>query len=146
MKKTSDLLKNKDDLEIDVSSTMEVYKHINDMYKFYTNLRFILLGASIGVFSFILTNFSNKDLSINKYLYIILGLIASIVFFLMDLRTKQLFRETRQAGKDIENNYMKIKGFYTHVEGIKSKLSHSIIIGTSYVMIMVFFLYILIVS
>jgi len=138
---------------------IKAYEHINDMYKFYINLRFIILGAALGVLSYILTNFANNTAPINDYkrILIFLGIGTCIIFFLMDYRTKILFRESRAAGQKIEEQHMKVVGFYTYMtnidkakKGFKTRFglffSHSRIISISYLFILGLFLYLLIIS
>lgn len=142
----------------DEDYVIKIYRHINNMYKFYLNLRFIILGAALGALSFILTNFANTTEPITDFrrILIFLGIGTTIIFYLMDFRTKTLFRETRKVGKKVEEEYIKIKGFYTLMTEIDEKkgffrklqmsISHSRIIGFAYLFIFTLFIYLLIIS
>lgn len=146
--------------EINEEYVIKAYEHICTMYKFYLNLRYIILGASLAVLSFILTNFANSsEAPMNNYkrILIFLGMGTCIIFYLMDLRTRTLFRESRAAGKKIELEHMKVQGFYSYMTDNFNKkggffnkigymLGHSQTIGLSYLFIFVLFVYLLIVS
>ena len=130
----------------------DVYNEVGVNYRYFLDWRHkILAGYLVTVaalaigFSWAITNYELKP---HSWILLMLGVIISIVFWLLDYRNRHLYHTCQEVGAKIEasEGILDGQGIYSELMNSNSKLSHSVVLNIMFFLATIVFAFAAIVA